>query len=57
MLPGIHVFLWLKVVDGRNKPGHDDNKNNVSLLLTFVLINSTYNPLVRREGRQLQDGF
>ena len=22
-VPGIHVFLWLKVVDSRDKPGHD----------------------------------
>jgi hypothetical protein len=23
LVPGIHVLLWLKVVDGRDKPGHD----------------------------------
>jgi len=26
LVPGIHVFLWLRKqdVDGRDKPGHDD---------------------------------
>jgi hypothetical protein len=28
LVPGIHVFLsWLKEVDGRDKPGHDENKS------------------------------
>jgi hypothetical protein len=26
LVPGIHVFLRAKDVDGRDKPGHDDGK-------------------------------
>jgi hypothetical protein len=25
LVPGIHVFLRTQVVDGRDKPGHDDH--------------------------------
>jgi hypothetical protein len=30
-VPGTHVFLWLKVVDGRDNPGHDDPNKIMSL--------------------------
>src|SRR5580704_12433462 len=26
LVPGIHVFLWGKDVDGRDKPGHDEEE-------------------------------
>jgi hypothetical protein len=29
LVPGIHVFFWvLQVVDGRDKPGHDEDWND-----------------------------
>jgi hypothetical protein len=26
LVPGIHVFAEMKIVDGRNKPGHDESR-------------------------------
>jgi hypothetical protein len=26
LVPGIHVFAEMKIVDGRDKPGHDESR-------------------------------
>jgi hypothetical protein len=31
LAPGIHDFLALKDMDGRDKPGHDESRNSFNL--------------------------
>jgi hypothetical protein len=58
LVPGIHVFLWSQDVDGRDKPGQDDQLNQcaasgVALLLFAPLHlgrDQAFKPIGERPG-------